>query len=135
MEYNCPSVQLRDRARDLRRNQTDTERHLWMRLRARQFEHAKFRRQQPIGPFIADFCCMEHKVIVELDGSPHLVQAAPDTERTAYLAAHGYRVLRFWNHDVLNDIDAVLERIVAALKSPHPDPLPKGEGEERERNC
>jgi adenine-specific DNA-methyltransferase len=78
---------------------------------------------------------MEHKVIVELDGSPHLVQATPDAERTTYLAAHGYRVLRFWNHDVLNDTDAVLERIVAALESPHPNPLPGGEGVEGERNC
>jgi len=134
MAQNYLSIAMRDRARDLRRNHTEAERRLWERLRGAQLRQMKFRRQQPIGPFIADFCCVQSKLIVEIDGGHHAARTAADTARSAYLTQLGYRVLRFWNRDVLNDTDAVLDCIAAALSSPHPDPLPEGEGEESERN-
>ncbi|MGH8009937.1 MAG: endonuclease domain-containing protein [Candidatus Binatia bacterium] len=116
---------LRDRARRLRRDQTDAERKLWRHLRSRQVGKAKFRRQHFIHPFIVDCCCPEHWLIVELDGGQHAVQAEADQRRTAFLAAQGYRVVRFWNPEVLTDIEAVMERIVTVLSDPHPGPLPK----------
>ena len=115
---------LRDRARSLRRDQTAVEQRLWARLRDRQLSNAKFRRQHPVGPFITDFCCLEHHLVVELDGSQHAVQADIDRARTALLTQHGYRVLRFWNSEVMEDMEAVLQQIAAALGDPHPDPLP-----------
>ena len=121
---------LRDRARRLRRNQTEAERRLWARLRLRQLGNAKFRRQHPIGRFIADFCCMENGLVVELDGGQHMAQTETDRRRSVFLARQGYRVLRFWDHEVMEDIEAVLQRIMDALGSPHPSPLPLGEGEE-----
>lgn len=126
-----PSAALRDRARQLRRTQTEAERRLWMRLRSRQLNYAKFRRQYPISPFIADFCCEEHKLVVELDGGQHAERAEADQKRTAFLVRKGYRIIRFWDHEVMEEIGAVLERIVDELKSPHPSPLPSGEGEKR----
>jgi very-short-patch-repair endonuclease len=114
----------RQRARQLRRDQTDAEHRLWARLRDRQLGGAKFRRQHPIGPFVADFCCPQGKLIVELDGGQHAEDVAADEKRSRFLEAQGYRVLRFWNHDVLQNTEAVLERIVEALNDPHPCPLP-----------
>jgi len=114
-------------ARDLRRHQTDAERRLWRRLRDRQLAGAKFRRQHPIGQYIVDFCCLEAKLVVELDGGQHAARRATDTERTAFLEAQGYRVLRFWNNDVLSNLDGVLQRIAEALRHPHPGPLPERE--------
>jgi very-short-patch-repair endonuclease len=114
----------RQRARQLRRDQTDAEQRLWAKLRDRQLCGAKFRRQHLIGPFIADFCCAQGKVIVELDGGQHAEDVAADEKRSRFLEAQGYRVLRFWNHDVLKGTDAVLERIAEALSDPHPCPLP-----------
>jgi len=90
---------------------------------------AKFRRQHYIHPFVVDFCCPERWLIVELDGGQHTVQAEADQRRTAFLEASGYRVLRFWNHEVLMDTEAVMERIVAVLSDPHPVPLPSRERE------
>ena len=121
----------RDQARRLRRDQTETERRLWARLRARQLCGAKFRRQHPIGRFIADFCCPEHGLVVELDGGQHAMQAEADQRRSAFLRRRGFRVLRFWDNQVVEDIDAVLEQIVEALRDPHPYPLP---GRERVNN-
>lgn len=115
---------LRDRARRLRRDQTDAESRLWTRLRARQLGGAKFRRQHPIGGFIVDFCCLERGLVVELDGSHHAAQARKDRKRSDILKRHGYRVPRFWDNEVLTDADAVLERILGALSDPHPYPLP-----------
>jgi len=123
-----PSM-LRDRARCLRRNQTETERRLWSRLRFRQLDEAKFRRQHPISPFIADFCCMERGLVSELDGGQHAEQEEADRRRSAFLARRGYRVIRFWDNEVMEDIEAVLQRIMDELESPHPSPLPGGEGE------
>lgn len=117
-----------NQARRLRKPQSDAEQKLWMRLRGRRLAGTQFRRQEPIGPFIADFCCVERKLIVEVDGSQHASHADQDDTRTAFLATRGYRVLRFWDHEVLHDIEAVLERIDEAIRSPHPNPLPEGEG-------
>ena len=120
----------RDRARQLRRDETDAERKLWARLRNRRFAGVKFRRQHRIGPFIADFCCVECRLVVELDGGQHATRTESDQRRTEFLGGQGYRVLRFWDNEVMNEFDAVLERIVEALRDPHPGPLPaQGEGE------
>lgn len=115
---------LKDRARRLRRDQTEAERRLWARLRARQMCGAKFRRQHPIGPFIADFCCLEHGVVIELDGGQHAVQVKADQRRSAFLARFGYRVLRFWDSEVSENMEGVLEQIMRVLKDPHLCPLP-----------
>ena len=107
------------KAKRLRREMTDAERKLWSVLRGAKVEGAKFRRQQPIGPFIADFVCQERRLIVEADGSQHAV-SANDERRTAFLENKGYRVLRFWNNEILDDLDGVAEAIVSALSFPHP---------------
>ena len=118
-------------ARRLRRSQTAAERKLWLLLRDRRLAGFKFRRQHPVGPFIVDFCCTEAKVIVELDGGHHALSLESDAARSHYLAGQGYRVLRFWNNDVLGNTSGVLERIVEALTlkrdRPSPCPLPRGE--------
>jgi very-short-patch-repair endonuclease len=111
-------------ARRLRRDQTDSERHLWTRLRARQICGAKFRRQQPIGVYIVDFCCLEKQLVIKLDGSQHLEQADKDLARTQFLSTLGYRVLRFWDHDALQNTEAVLQRIAEVLEEPSPPPSP-----------
>jgi very-short-patch-repair endonuclease len=125
----------RDFARGLRRRQTDAERRLWARLRDRRLLGAKFTRQTPIGPYIADFCCREMKLIVELDGGQHAARVAHDAGRTAFLQALGYRVLRFWDNEALANTDGVLQRVAEALSSAGPSPRPspqRGEGEGRE---
>ncbi len=101
-------------ARPLRRAMTDAERKLWHALRNRQLASHKFRRQTTIGPYVADFACIAALLVVELDGGQH-AQSATDAARTAYLEAHGWRVLRFWNHDVLANLAGVLETITVAL--------------------
>jgi very-short-patch-repair endonuclease len=92
-----------DKARNLRSNQTDTERKLWTYLRASRFKDFKFRRQHPIGPFIADFCCPSRRLVIELDGGQHGDDSGRDRRRTLFLEAQGYRVIRFWDNE-LNDI-------------------------------
>jgi very-short-patch-repair endonuclease len=104
--------------RKLRNNQTDAERRLWQMLKRRQIAGVKFRRQQPIGQFIVDFACFERRVIVEVDGGQHAEQLHYDEERTHWLEAQGYRVLRFWNNDVLSNTEAVAQAIVEALDKP-----------------
>ena len=106
---------LRVRARTLRRDETDAEAIVWWHVRNRQLNGYKFRRQVPIGPYIADFVCQERRVIVELDGSQH-ADSLRDAIRDRYLERLGYRVLRFWNHEVFEDTDAVLEHVVAVLE-------------------
>jgi very-short-patch-repair endonuclease len=116
-------------AKSLRANQSDAESRLWHQLRNRRLNQAKFRRQHPIGPYIADFCCVEHRLIVELDGGQHASALMYDLQRTALLQSHGFQVLRFWNDDVLLRMDAVLGEILRMLQGPHPNPLPPaGEG-------
>jgi adenine-specific DNA-methyltransferase len=113
---------LTSRARELRSNPTDAERTLWQQLRLRQLGGYKFCRQQPLGPYIVDFVCLEKRLIVEVDGGKHSEQAEYDTGRTAWLEAQGFRVLRFWNHEVLQNIDAVKEVIAKALGYSEPPP-------------
>jgi len=108
------------RERSLRLEQTESERVLWTQLRGRRLSGSKFRRQHRIGPYFADFACPELHLVVELDGSQHLDQAKYDSTRTQYLQSQGYRVLRFWNDDVLLRMDDVLGEILGALRTPHP---------------
>jgi very-short-patch-repair endonuclease len=114
--YNKPTLL---KAKRLRRDLTDAERKLWGILRNSQIEGAKFRRQQPIGPFVADFVCQDRRLVVEADGGQHQVSAADD-RRTAFLKQAGYRMLRFWNGDILENIDGVAASIAIALTTPHP---------------
>ena len=106
-------------ARQLRQTMTPAERVLWPALRRHQLTGLHFRRQHPIGPFILDFYCAAHKLVIEVDGGIHNEQIEQDTYRTEHLNAYGYRVLRFRNEDVLTDLTSVLARIVAtAAESP-----------------
>ena len=118
-----------NRAGTLRRAQTDAERVLWHHLRGRNLRGMKFRRQQPIGRYTVDFVCQEGSLIVELDGGHHNedAYAARDAERTRFLIQAGYRVLRFWNNDVQQNIEGVVRVIEQQLITPHPNPLPQGE--------
>jgi len=120
--------QNRHRAKRLRQNMTEAEQKLWQALRARQLGR-KFRRQHPLGPYIVDFVCLQDKLVIEVDGGQHLLQVRSDQARTHWLQKSGYRVLRFWNNNVLKDINTVMERIDAELTSSPPQPSPlKGEG-------
>ena len=110
-------------ARALRRSATPAEKALWERLRGRQLAELKFLRQVPIGPFVADFCCRDLRLVVELDGEVHSTaqEVARDQERDAYLQGHNYIVLRFPNEQVLSDVESVLRRICeVALTAPSP---------------
>ena len=102
-------------ARALRKNSIEAERCLWSRLRGRRLDSVRFRRQQVLGPYVVDFLCLEPKVVIEVDGGQHAEQVSNDLRRTEYLKVSGYRVIRFWNHEVLGDPDAVLQNIRAAL--------------------
>lgn len=118
------SKAIKARARELRHPLTPAEDLLWQRLRARRLRGAKFRRQVPIGPFIVDFYCHEVRLVIELDGEPHAKadQAALDAERSAWLVESGFRVLRFWNHELVHDLEAVVAHIEREL------PLSRGTG-------
>ncbi|HLH99100.1 MAG TPA: DUF559 domain-containing protein [Xanthobacteraceae bacterium] len=105
-----------ERARTLRRRSTDAERKLWYRLRARSVLGCKFVRQEPIGPYVVDFVCREQRLIVEVDGSQH-ADSTYDALRDRWFADRRYRVLRFWNSDVMRNIDGVLESVAEALKA------------------
>ncbi len=121
-------------ARKLRRDMTGPERALWHLLRSRGLNELKFRRQHPIGPFVADFYCAEARLVVEVDGWSH-EDAAADTRRQAYIEARGMRVFRVSNDDVLKHRVAVMDAVLAAAEEqiaaldPHPNPLPKRERE------
>src|SRR5580704_2756915 len=108
--------QLRADARRLRREQTDAESVLWQHLRGKRLNGAKFRRQHLIGDHIADFCCLKHRLIVEVDGGQHADEVEKDAARTHHLEEHGFRVIRFWNDDVLKNIEGVLTSIEDALR-------------------
>lgn len=104
-------INLTQAAKVLRRMSTDAERLLWRHLRAKQMEGLKFRRQEQIGRFIADFVCYEKMIIVEADGGQHALEVEKDEERTLWLNAQGFTVLRFWNHEILTNCEGVLETI------------------------
>ena len=117
------------RARTLRRSFTDAEQRVWRLLRNRTLQDFKFRRQHPIGPYVADFVCLEQRLIIEVDGSQHAEQAHYDSQRTTRFEAAGYRVLRFWDNDVLTNTESVMQAIYGALRAaPHPNPLPVNTG-------
>ena len=97
-------------ARKLRRDATEVEKRLWRALRELHAAH-RFRRQHPVGPYVVDFACPGRKLAIELDGGQHVAQQQADATRTTELAQHGYRVIRFWNGDVVNNLPGVLERI------------------------
>jgi very-short-patch-repair endonuclease len=122
------------RARLLRRDATEAERKLWQHPRQPPFKHHHFRRQATIGPYFADFASHQLKLVIEVDGGQHSENAA-DERRTSYLASNGYRVLRFWNNDVIENMSGVLSTIDTAINAdrpPTPDPPPPhaGGGEE-----
>jgi len=104
------------RARKLRKKATGAENHLWKYLRARRLSGYKFKRQEIIGQFIVDFICHHRKLIIELDGGQHLETSDYDEKRTEYLNKSGYRVVRYWNNEVLRQTDAVLADILTALQ-------------------
>ncbi|WP_296525896.1 endonuclease domain-containing protein [Rhodoplanes sp.] len=131
-------------ARALRRATTEAEKRLWWHLKRLPTGSSHWRRQAPIGPYFADFACHERRVVIEVDGGQHgeAASATADALRTDYLATRGYRVLRFWNNDILNNIEGVLTVIAQALGDdrmpPTPDPSPPravraGGGERRRR--
>jgi very-short-patch-repair endonuclease len=117
-------------AQRLRNDATDAERHLWSHLNRRQLGGYKFSRQMPVGPFICDFMCREASLVVELDGGQHAELGREDAHRTEYIEAEGYRVLRFWNNEVVGNAEGVLATILAKLESSHPlTPSREREGE------
>jgi very-short-patch-repair endonuclease len=121
---------LKAKARRLRRGQTETEKRLWRLLRNRELLGHKFRRQQPLSPFVVDFCCLEKKLVVELDGGQHAERPSLDERRTEWLKREGYRLIRFWDNEMFENTQGVLEKIFRHLDgapSPRPSPL-KGEG-------
>jgi len=101
-------------ARRLRREMTEAEKRIWYLLRRRQFGGLNFRRQAPIEPYIVDFACLSIRLVIELDGGQHGANAEKDAKRTAWLESQGYRVLRFWNNEVFENLDGVLHKISAA---------------------
>ena len=117
------------RAKQLRKRPTDAEHLLWGCLRAKQIGALKFRRQAPIGQYIVDFVCHERGIIIEVDGGQHSIDKERDIKREGWLNKQGYKVLRFWNHEALTNIDEVLNIIrEACLKPTLPLPLPSREG-------
>ena len=123
MNYNIPmpakhtTPKMMRRAAELRSNQTEAEAKLWAYLRAHRVNGIHFRRQYAIGKYIVDFCAIRKKLIIELDGSQHLEQEDYDKERTDFLESKGFRVLRFWNNEVLKNINGVMAVILDELKS------------------
>jgi len=112
-------------SRGLRKNSTDTERHLWRYLWNRQMEGFKFLRQQQIGRYVVDFGNLEKKLVIELDGGQPAINIAQDKVREEWLRDEGYKVLRLWDNELLSNLEGVLETIRKALLIPHPDPLPQ----------
>ena len=109
---------------------TDAERRIWAQVRGRRFGGFKFKRQWSLGPYVVDFCCIDRKLVVEIDGGQH--SEARDVRRTKAFEAMGYRVVRFWNNDVFGNLEGVLTNLLAELETgPRPGPLPQaGEGAE-----
>jgi very-short-patch-repair endonuclease len=115
-------------AKTLRKRLTDAEQVLWKHLRSKRFSGLKFRRQQPIGNYIVDFVCFERRIVIEVDGGGHAIEKVKDKddERDQWLKGEGFEVLRFWNNEVLQNIDGVLEVIRGYILSPSPAPSHRG---------
>ena len=126
-----PDKRQRDRARALRKNLTDAERALWQEIRSKQLG-VKFRRQAPIGPYIADFLSHDAKLVIEVDGGQHGQAKEYDARRTAFIEEQGYKVLRFWNNEILENKEGVLTRVAEVLRHPPPGLLPQAGGGKRE---
>ena len=126
-----------ERARRLRRNRTDAERRLWRELRELKQAGFKFRQQAPVDYFIVDFACHSQRLIIEVDGGTHGTDAelARDRRRDRYLKDQGFRILRVWNSEVRENIEGVMDVVIAALHTPTPDPSPQGGGEGARRGC
>ncbi|MGB6056258.1 MAG: endonuclease domain-containing protein [Burkholderiaceae bacterium] len=127
-------MSLLDHAKELRSHQTDAEQRLWYHLRAHRLMDLKFKRQKPVGPYIVDFICHEIQLVIEVDGGQHQEAAEYDRRRDAWLRERGYQVLRFWNNEVMQQTDGVLEAIrvfVEGRRPPSPQPLSR----ERERGA
>ena len=122
-------MNLLKQAKCLRSDQTEAEQRLWYHLRAHRFMDLKFKRQTPMGRYIVDFICHEHRLIVEVDGGQHAERTDYDEQRDAWLGEQGLRVLRFWNHEVMQELDGVLERIRLAILEPSPPAPPPRAGE------
>jgi len=108
-------------AKSLRKNQTQAERLVWSFLKAKQVDGLKFKRQAPIGNYIADFVCFDAKLIIEIDGGQHSSETSKDFKRTGWLQSQGFKVLRFWNNDVLRNTDAVMTMIWENAAGTAPD--------------
>ena len=120
----------------LRKRPTDAEQLLWRYLRMKQMEGLKFRRQQPIDNYIVDFVCFENRIIIEVDGGQHAAESNKDRERDSYLRQFGFKVLRFWNNDVLQNTNEVLEIIREnCLSHPPLNPLPSRAGKKSRASC
>ncbi|BBE50013.1 DNA cytosine-5-methyltransferase [Ferriphaselus amnicola] len=117
-------MSLLDNAKSLRSNQTDTEQRLWYHLRAHRFMDLKFKRQKPLGRYVVDFVCLEARLVIELDGGQHMEQVGYDRVRDAWLKSQGFTVLRFWNNQLVNEMEAVLERIRLVVESSTLSPSP-----------
>lgn len=121
---------LRHLAKKLRKRSTDTENLLWNLLKAKQFQGLKWRRQEPIENYVVDFVCYEKRIIIECDGSQHLDQFHEDQKRDQYLTSQGFKVLRFWNSEIFENTEGVLESIweTCCKLTPPSNSLPQGEG-------
>jgi very-short-patch-repair endonuclease len=119
-------IKMTSTAQKLRTRLTDAEQKLWQHIRSRQLMGFKFRRQAPIGKYIVDFVCFEQQLVVELDGGQHAVNLDYDRLRSEWLESQGFKVIRFWNHDVMSNIVGVKEVIALNLTTPHPDLPPQG---------
>ncbi len=96
-------------ARHLRKNMTDAERKIWHSIKGKKIKNHRFRRQHPIGPYIVDFVCLENRIVIEIDGGQHAWQKETDEKRTKWLESEGYRVIRFWNNQIMNEFNGVIQ--------------------------
>ena len=127
------SAKIRKLARDLRKNPTDAEAKLWQHLRHKQLDGYRFRRQHPLGQYVVDFICLDAMLVIEVDGGQHAEFTRRDERRTAFLEKQGFRVLRFWNNEVLGNINGVITTIMRVTKeqlSAPTHPLPRKRGRE-----
>lgn len=123
--YSRPTA----RSRELRRNATEAERTLWRGISARKLAGVRFNRQFPVGQFICDFVSREYRLVIEIDGGQHALAKDYDSRRTRFLEAQGYTVIRFWNNEVMDNLDGVLTRIENTLADmPSPTPSRRREG-------